>query len=324
MAKKNKKEIKPVFLIYSKERLLLEEAIGRLKERLDEEASSKIDFEMLRGGEVAPDHLLQALNSGSLFSANRLVLVDQADRLEVSDEVLSYIENPMESTYLVLMAEKFDKRSRLYKLADRLGYAFEYKPPSRSELPDWVKKRFLDKGAKVSLEAAQYLCSNVDNDLMVLSGEIEKVLLYNMGKKEISLSGLKPLITKSFEMSVFELVELIGERKKTESFTVLRTLIAQGQAPSYLFHMILRQFRLILKTKVLLERRALARSGLAAALKLPPFVVLRYEKQSKRFSFGELTRVHSHLLAADVELKSGKKAADLILEMLIEKIIEES
>lgn len=316
------KEIKPVFLIYGKERLLLKEAIDRLRAKLQEKAGSGFEHILISGGEISTGHLIEILGSDTLFSSLRLIIVDEADRLEASEELLSYLKNPAPAVHLVLMADKFDKRSRLYKQADKLGYVFEYKSPSRSELPAWIKRRFSEKGVNITGPATFYLSTNVDNDLMVLSGEIDKIILYNADKSEIDLPDIQPLITKSFESSVFELVESIGRRGKTESFAMLRSILARGQAPSYLYHMILRQFRLLLKTKVLLEKRGVSPKDLASSLNLPPFVASAYQRQSKNFTFDELTLAHSQLLLAEVDLKTGKKAPDLILEILIEKMIE--
>ncbi len=312
------KEIKPVFLIYSSERLLLEEAIDRLKARLKTETAVSFESERFNGGDISPGRLLQILRANSLFSDLRLIVIDDADHLEIDDELLSYIEAPLGSVHLVLMAEKFDKRSRLYKLCERLGYAFEYKPLPKGEIGAWVKKRFAAQGVEVSNEAVAYIISNVDNDLLVLKSEIEKVLIYSSYKGKIGLGDVASLVSQSFESSIFELVELIGERDKGGSLEMLSSILARGEAPSYLFHMILRQFRLILKAKVLLEKRGLPRKELASKLKLPFFVAAAYEKESRNFSFKELIEAHSKLLKAEVDLKTGKREAELILETLIE------
>jgi len=321
LKKESAKELKPVYIIFGEEKLLLEEALERLKKKLVGEVDLTLSYDEFRGSEANVDSILGAANTMPFLGSKRLIVVKEADKLTVSDGLVDYIENPSEFTYFILMADKIDKRSRLYKGASKKGYVYEYKSPKGRELPKWVKEKFSKRGIKISDDAVQYICLNVDNDLMRLQGEIDKICLYHQDKKSLGLDDTKPLIKKSAESSIFELVDLIGRHKKEMAFNVLNNLVESGEPVTYLFHMMLRQFRLLLKTKVLMEERRVSYSKLMEELKLPPFVVNGYHEQSRNFTIGQLKRAHELCLEAEISLKTTNKDPNLILEMLIAKII---
>ncbi|MDO8885856.1 DNA polymerase III subunit delta [Candidatus Oleimmundimicrobium sp.] len=321
MKKENAKELKPIYIIYGKEKLLLEEAVDRLKKRLSDTVDLTLNYEEFRGSETSIDVILGAANTPPFFSDKRLIVVKEADKLTASDVLIDYITKPPVFTHFILMATKIDKRSKLYKVANNEGYVYEYKSPNRGGMPKWVKERFLKKNKKVADEAINYLCLNLDNDLMRMQSEIEKICLYHEDKKLLNLDDIKPLIKKSSENSTFELVDLIGRRQEGKALAVLDNLIQSGEPISFLFHMILRQFRLLFKTKVLLEVRGISYSKLAQELRLPPFVVSNYREQSRNFTIEQLKRAHELFLEAEVDLKTSKKEPRLTLETLIARIL---
>jgi len=321
LKKENDKGLKLIYVIYGQEKLLLEEALERLKKKLSGEIDLTLNYEEFRGPETNSDAILRVANTIPFFGSKRLIVVKEVDKLTVSDDFLDYIDNPSEFTHLVLMADKIDKRSKLFKITNKKGYAYEYKPPGQKELPKWIKEKFLKEGKKITEDAVRYICLNVDNDLMRIQNEVEKVCLYYQDKKTLNSADIEILVEKSSENTIFELVDLIGRRKEGEALKVLNNLIENGQPVPFLFHMMLRQFRLLLKTKVLLDKRGVAFSMLAKELKVPPFVVSRYREQSHNFSIGQLRGAHKLFLEAEIDFKTSRKEPRLILEMLIDKII---
>ena len=322
MKKENTKSLKPVYIIYGKEKLLLEEAVGRLKKKLSNVVDLTLNYEEFRGAETSVDIILGAANTPPFLSDKRLIVVKEADKLKASDELINYLEKPPPFTHLILMAAKIDKRSRLFKTAKKEGYDYEFKSPNRREMPGWIGERFLKKGKKISRDAVNYLCLNLDNDLMRMQSEIEKICLYHENRKELNLDDIRPLIKKSSESSIFELVDLIGKRQEGKALDVLNNLIQSGDKLPFIFHMMLRQFRLLLKTKVLLEVRKIPHSKLIQELNLHPFVVSNYREQSRNFTIEQLKKAHKLFLEAEVDLKTGKKEPRLILETLIAKALD--
>jgi DNA polymerase III delta subunit len=57
--------------------------------------------------------------------------------------------------------------------------------------------------------------------------------------------------------------------------------------------------------------------GVAARLKLNPWVARNLVGQARRFGVGDLERIYSQLLATDRDIKTGRVEGDLALDLLV-------
>ncbi|MEW6189353.1 MAG: DNA polymerase III subunit delta [Actinomycetota bacterium] len=322
-ARRGLKSLKPVYLIYGSEKLLLEEALDRLKARFAKEAPLDFNYMEFRGGEDSTSTMIQAAQTVPFLSDRRLVVVKDADKLSPSEVSLlsDYFKNPSEHACLVLVAGKLDKSDRLYKAIEKFGEIHEYKLRFRKDYPNWIKKQFLKKGKVVTKSAAEFLFQTIGQDLSRLANEIEKISLFYDDKKELDIEDINYVTGKTPGDTIFDLMDFISRRDETHALSALDCLLKGGETITSIFHMIVRQFRLLLKAKVLLERGANERQ-LMRELELPSFAVERLKQQCRNFSFKQLKRAYELLLKADLDMKSSDKNPRLILETLVVKILK--
>ncbi|MDI6688896.1 MAG: DNA polymerase III subunit delta [Actinomycetota bacterium] len=321
-AQRGLKGLKPVYLIFGSEKLLLEEALDRLKARFAKEAPLDFNYVEFRGGEDSTSTMVQAAQTVPFLSHRRLVVVKDADKLSPSEVsfLSDYLKNPSEHACLVLVAGKLDKSDRLYKAIEKFGEIHEYKLLFR-DYPNWIKKQFLKKGKVATKSAAEFLFQTIGQDLNRLANEIEKISLFYDDKRELDIEDINYVTGKTPEETIFDLMDFISRRDEAHALSALDCLLKGGETITRIYHMIIRQFRLLLKAKVLLERGANDQQ-LMRELKLPSFVVERLKRQCRNFSFKQLKRAHELLLEADLDMKSSDKNPRLILETLVVKILE--
>lgn len=318
------KALKLVYLIYGGQRLLLEEALERLKGRIAQQADLNFNYAEFRGGEDDASMIIQAAETLPFISEKRLVVVKEAEKLSPADLSLlaDCVKNPAPHACLVLVAGKLKKSSRLYRVVKESGGdVYEYKPPSKRGYPQWIEDVFSKRNKVVTNAAASYLFQTVGQDLYRLKGEIEKICLFHEAKKRLDVEDIQPLVSKSAESTIFDLVDCLGRRDEAKALAILDNLLQGRELLERILPMIIRHFRLLLKTKVLLER-GVDGAGLVSKLKLPPFVVDGYRLQSRNFSHKQLRRSHELLLDADLAIKTGKGDPRFVLEMLAMKILE--
>ncbi|MDI6717285.1 MAG: DNA polymerase III subunit delta [Actinomycetota bacterium] len=323
MAKKiqKPKPLKPVYLIYG-DKKMIDDALARLKKRLSAQLDLDFNFDQFNGLQSTAQEIIQAANTLPFMSEKRLVIVKEVDKLpkdEIS-KLAGYVENPSPTTCLVLVAESIDKASKLYKAVEKNGEVAEYKLGG-SPLA-WIKNQFAERGKIVSDNVARHLIHMVGSDLQRLSLEIEKVSLFHDSERIIDPLDIEPMITKSVEISVFDLVDSIGERNIAKAIEILDGLLLQKESPIGILNLISRHFRLVLRVKIWTEKghdnkylvEHLTGEG---GKKLPYFVVAKYREQSRNFSTSELKRAFEYLLKADISLKSSLQPPDAILTDLI-------
>ncbi len=313
---KNSEKLKPVYLIYGDE-YQCEEALSRLKDRVAAGASD-VNVMQFSAESDSPEHVLQSASTLPLIGANNLVIVRRFDKVKTADQHVyaEYSANPSPTTHLVLMAEKATKTSVIYKAIEKVGTVHEFKHLNESELFSWIRRRFEQSGKQVGLNAIKLLVEQTGPDLRSLEAEINKVSLYAGSKKIIEESDMNEVMTRNPQNTVFELVDALGAKNREKSLYILNRLFGMGEPPLKVLAMIIRQFRLILKTKCLDSERANI-SVIAGELRVPPFIAEKYRKQSMRFSLADIRRIYDLLYKTDVAIKTGEMRADLALETLI-------
>jgi len=314
-------DVKPVYLIYGDE-FLRDEAIGRLKKRLAGATNASLDFKEFRGTESSAEEIIQAAETPPFLSPKHLVIVRDFEKLSSSDQgkIADYAKNPSDTTCLVLVADKIKKGSPILTIVQEKGRVYEFRALRKNELLSWIRQEFKKEGKEVSAEIASYLLGVVGQDMRRLKMEIGKVSLFLGEKTEIERGDLEDVISKGVEGGIFELVDAIGHRSRGTALRLLNELLAGGEPPLRVFHMILRQFRLILKAKALGARGA-SYQQFIRELKVRPFLVEKYQSQSRNFSLKELRNIFRLLAEGDLAIKRGEKTPQLVLELLIADIL---
>jgi len=117
------------------------------------------------------------------------------------------------------------------------------------------------------------------------------------------------------ETSVFDMVDALGARNGREALRLLHRLLEQDEALR-LFGMVVRQFRLLLLTRAMLDAGA-RDTEIASVLKTPPFVVRKLMGQVRNFSLPQLKELYHKLRDIDEAIKTGQTEGDVALDMLV-------
>jgi DNA polymerase III delta subunit len=93
--------------------------------------------------EVPPARIAQDAAAYPMFGGQRFLWVRHAESLPTGDALaplLAYIENPVDSTVLVLTSSKLDKRLKLTSACAANGRVVEFAPLPAAELPGPVAR----------------------------------------------------------------------------------------------------------------------------------------------------------------------------------------
>jgi DNA polymerase-3 subunit delta len=168
----------------------------------------------------------------------------------------------------------------------------------------------------MSREAAHYLFVEVGNNLLDLSGEIEKLLIYTRDRKEVTLDDVERLIGRSRADSIFDLLRAITQKNLKHSLEILSKLIETGEKPVGILVRIAKRIRQIIRAKELQEQK-MEPFRIIEEVGLHPFFDKDFTYRIQDFNRDELLNNLGNVLRADWEIKVGKKPAQLVLELLI-------
>jgi len=119
------RKLLPVYLLHGEESYAIDLVSDCIEKHVLEEAQKGFDQTVLYGKDTDFSTIVGAARRYPMMSDYQVILVKEAQNLKWKEDelLLAYLENPMKSTVLVLAYKhgKFDKRRKIYKVAEKAG-----------------------------------------------------------------------------------------------------------------------------------------------------------------------------------------------------------
>lgn len=299
--------MKNLYLFFGEESYLLQKKVNFWKKSFQSK-HGEYNLSVIDGLKENANSIISECETMPFLGEKRLIIIENLPPsmgAKLDDKkinaLLRFLENIPESSVLVFVNSKPDKRTKFYKQLSKIAQVEEFKQISAGELSTWVLNELKARGGKILPLATQYLIGKTGNNLWALHNEIDKLIAY-AGEKPISENDIENLVTPVFDVNVFKLTDYIGAKQSKQAIDILNKLIDSGNNSIQIFNMIIRQFRIFLQIDEMKQKPA---SEIASALKLHPFVVQNSLKQVRLFGRDELVKAYKDLLEIDRKLKTG-------------------
>ncbi|MDP9310151.1 MAG: DNA polymerase III subunit delta [Chloroflexota bacterium] len=309
-----------LYLFCGADELARTEALHTVKAAIPADLAD-LNVTILDGRKLKLEPFAAACEAFPFLADRRLVIVEDALKgiksNELRDAIKAYLPRVPDTTDLVFVErEEIDKRSALYTYLKKAAAIREFLPKEGVELQRWLQERARQLEVKLASEAGVLLAEFVGNDSRALLNELQKLASYVGVQGMITLDAVRLMVADEGESSVFAFVDALAARQLGPALALLRSLLADGEAPLKLLFMIGRQVRLLLQVKACADQR-MRPDAIAAELKQPPFVVRKAVDQAGRFSATALVQLHDRLLELDHWSKTGRIDDETALELLV-------
>jgi len=308
-----------ILLHFGVERYLIKEAERALITQLLPNGAEQMNLTIFEGKDFKIDDVIYAAQSLPAFNDYRFIIIRDADffdkRKTDADALADFLPELSESTVLLIIEEKIDKRTKLYKQINKIGVVREFAPLSENALRDWAVEFFKQKGAQIPPAVAAYLLRFTAHSMEAVTSEAEKLIAYSQCKP-ITTNDINAICTKSLESNIFALTAAIAEKRAAQALTIYNDILQQKQSPFMVLTMIARQFRLMLKCKLLAQKNR-NNDVIASELGLRGFAVREYLTQGRNFTVDRLTQALRDCLEVELNIKTGKATDEMAVEMLI-------
>lgn len=300
--------MKPVYLIVSDQRMLVDQAVDRLRNRVAEQADLDFNSESFDAEHADPDAIISACNTLPFGSDKRLVLVRGIEKSSKAglDALAAYADDPAPTTVLALAGEKLAKNTRLYKAVDRLGGVLERSAPKASEFPARVQSMFADRGRRISYEGAELMVSTIGRDLGRIVSEIDKLISFVGDAEEIGVDAVREVVVQTAPTSIFDFVEALGDRDCRRSLALCGALLDSGESVFALHAMALRSVRDLMAARSLADRGERGSADLTRVLGRPEWMVRRLPRQVARFSSQDLVDILATAADTEAQMKTSQ------------------
>jgi DNA polymerase III subunit delta len=186
----------------------------------------------------------------------------------------------------------------------------------------WVTEHAAQEAVKVDPDAARELVDALGADMMLVSNELEKLILFVGAKKRITLGDVETMVLAAKQRSLYELTDAISSKDCVRALAVLDAMLSSEEGEEAAIghiYMLARTFRqmLVILEKNVRDSRAIWQA-LWQGFRLPPFAAEDVIRQARRYkSRRELTRALRLLARADLALRSNPTSKRLVLEKLV-------
>jgi len=297
----------------------------KLKKKMAESGDTTMDITTLDAGTKSVEAIQAETHTVPFLAKRRMVVLLHptagAKNKAKQGKFLELLDSVPPSTALVLIEDKLlEPKHWLIQWAKEhtnQAWSQAFSLPKGGAMTRWIMDQAKEMGGEFSNPAAQLLASYIDEDPRLAKSEINKLLTYVDFTRAVSEEDVRALVADVRAGDVFEMVDAIGFGDGEKALNMLRRLLEDGEALP-LFGMIVRQFRLLIQVRELLdENPGISPEEMAGEIGVHPFPIKKITPQAKLFNLSQLKRIFHQLSDVDHAIKTGQLEDKLALDLLI-------
>lgn len=314
---------KPVYLLMGDEPYYPDMVCQAIIDNCVDEFSKDFNEVICYGADVTADQIGSAARQYPMMSDRVLVVVKDANQCKTLEQLTAYVENPCESTVLVLLMRgaSADKRKGLYKAVSKVGEVVDSPAIRDYEAPRWIASYYSSRGLQIDPPAAALMAESVGTSLSTIVVETDK-MLKNLpeGTTRITVQDVERNIGVSREFSIFELTKLLSEKNAGKALKVAARI---GSAAKFAMPMavsaLYTHFSRILRYGALLQSGSASPEQKAKALAgVNPYFYKEYDQAVRNYPVPKAMQAVSLLCEYDYLGKGGDGGAIAPGELLVE------
>jgi len=316
----------PIYFLYGEEPYFIDVISKYIETHALSEEQRGFNQSVYYGKDIDAQSLLAAARRYPMMADKQVIVLKEAQHFKQFDQLLPYLEQPVESTILVFCHKNKspDKRTKFGKTIQQ-HLAFESRKLYDNEVPGWIQKYLKEKKVETTPRGLAMLSEYLGSDIARIVNELDKLLLNMEGESQLTEKAITQGIGISREYNVFELQDAIAQRDMGKCVRIVQYFSNSKNSmnkPVVVLGTLFGWF-----SKLLLVHYASTKDerSLASSLGINPFFVKDYLRQASKFHPMNLERIIGVILEMDLRSKGikGSSIDDTALyKELIVKIFE--
>jgi DNA polymerase III subunit delta len=299
-----------IVLLYGPDRGLVAERAKAFVAKTGLPLDDPFSVVRLDGSEVDRDEgrLLDEARTVPMFSERRLLWVRNAGgQKALADDVKALTAEPPRDAIILIEAGDLKKGVGMRAVVEAAENAMAlpcYADEAR-DIDAVIDDELRKAGMSMALDARQTLRRNLGGDRLASRGEIEKLVLYAHGQKEISLDDVKAMSGDVSGLSFDDAVDALLEGKIADFDMAFTRHCQSGGQPFLVLSSAMRQLQAIQAMRGQMDSGGRNVASVVAAARPPVFFSRRklVEKALERWSGEALGRALTRLQAAVLQTR---------------------
>lgn len=261
-------------------------------------------LEKLDGTAAGRDQIIGAVESLPFLAGRKMVVVqDLSANQQASEALEQIIERTNDSTDLVIVEAKLDKRGVYYKQLKKLAGFKEFNELDEALLADWLVEEAKGQKAVLNKRDAGYLVERVGTDQMRLSRELEKLRQYD---PKISRQSIDQLTDENPSSTIFNLIDSAFSGNLAQALRIYDEQRRQKVEPQAIHGMLVWQMHNVAVTAA--APSDMNSAEIAKQSGISPFVVQKSQRIAHKM--GRRKIIEFMELLRDIDYRSKRETLD--------------
>ena len=312
-----------LYLLWGPEDYLREQYLFQLKKICLPEGEDDFSYKRIDGPALDANAFQQAVDAMPFMTEHTLIELRDVDinKLADADACMKTISDiPDYCTIVFVQNAEYepDGRLRFVKTLRSEGKELKFTQQSQGMLTDWIVRRFAAAGKRIDLSAAQRLIF-ISGDLMSrLIPEIEKIAAYASTDK-VTQEDVEAVANHIPEAVVFEMTELMAQKKVNSALSVLSELLAdKNNEPIMMLAVLGKQMRQLYAARLALEKNLGTKYVMEVCSMKYDYIAAKLLTAAKGFTLAQLRRAVELCAETDYQMKSsGADPKELLKEAVL-------
>lgn len=272
-------------------------------------AHGDLGLERLDGDDLTTARLQEVLTSPPMLADKKLVVLRAPGaNKQITEQVEQLFSDVPESTDVIIIEPKFDKRLTYYKFLKKHSDFREFPVLDPSGLARWLSEAAKERGGSLSAGDARYLVERVGGDQQLLNNELEKLVLYD---PVVSRRTIDLLTDATPQSTIFQLLEAAFAGRIGPSLKLYAEQRALNVEPPQIIAMLAWQLHVLAVVKTAGDRST---DAIAKEARLNPFVVRKSQSLARDLTLSRLKGLIDELVSIDVRIKRTSTDPDEALQ----------
>ncbi len=269
-----------------------------------------------------PGRLVDEARTVAMFAARRLIWVtDIANEKPLAEALKSLADDPPQDAAILVEAGDLKKGSALRATVEAaaVGMALPCYADDARSVDRLIDDELSKAGLAIGLEARAALKSVLGGDRLASRAELEKLVLYCMGRQKVELGDVYAATGDASGVSADDVVDAALGGRVGEFDAVFAQLVGAGAAPFALLGSAQRQVQSLLTMRDAMEREGKSATAAVASARPPVFFARKalVERALAALDAAGFARILDRLQAAVLETRRRPDLARAITRQVL-------
>lgn len=321
---------KPILLFYGPDRGLVSERARKVADSTGLSSDDPFSVVRLDAAEIeqTPGRLVDEARTVPMFSDRRLIWIRNASAQKgLADDIKALESQPPRDAVILIEAGELKKGSPLRAAVEASEHAMAlpcYGDEARG-VDALIDEELQKAGLSIALDARQALKRSLGGDRLASRGELEKLVVYAAGQRQVTLDDVRLTVGDVAGLSLDDAIDAMLDGQLLD-FDIAFNRLGGGQGASQVLSAAMRQFHALQAMRNVMDSDGRGAAAAVSSARPPVFFTRRkiVENALARWNAEAIARALASLQSAILHMRRRADLAEAIARHALLAITVES